>query len=263
LSAAALRVPIAQSRLRPARSAPAPRPRPRRSAARPAVLLVALLARGEDKKPPAVPAKDWRNATAFKVLRAIDGDMIEVEQDGKPVKVRLIGVDTPETVHPSKPVEAFGKEASRFTANLLKGESVYLEFDKDKADKYGRVLAYVYRAPDGLFVNLEIVRQGYGHAYTKYPFDPDMMKLFRHYGAAARDAGRGLWGAAEAIDGKDTKAEKIEPKDAGKGEVYVTASGTKYHADGCKFLAKSKIPCALADAKAKKLEPCSVCNPPK
>ena len=105
------------------------------------------------------------------MLRTIDGDTIEVEQDGKPVKVRLIGVDTPETVHPSKPVEAFGKEASRFTANLLKGESVYLEFDKDKTDKYGRTLAFVYRAPDGLFVNLEIIRQGYGHAYTKYPFD--------------------------------------------------------------------------------------------
>jgi endonuclease YncB( thermonuclease family) len=68
------------------------------------VLLGALFVRAEDKKPPAIPVKDWKNATAFKVLRAIDGDTIEVEQDGKPVKVRLIGVDTPETVHPSKPV---------------------------------------------------------------------------------------------------------------------------------------------------------------
>ena len=91
-----------------------------------------------------------------------------------------------------------------------------------------------------------------------------MMKLFRHYGAAARDAGRGLWASAEAIDGKDTKAEKPEPKaGADKGEVYATAGGTKYHADGCRFVAKSKIPCTLAEAKKKGLEPCSVCNPPK
>ena len=69
-------------------------------------------------------------------------------------------------------------------------------------------------------------------------------------------------GSPDPIDGKDTKAEAKQP-DATKGEVYLTASGTKYHADGCKFLAKSKIPCSLADAKAKKLEPCSVCNPPK
>jgi micrococcal nuclease len=99
----------------------------------PIALLVAFLARAEDKKS-APPVKDWSKTTAFKVLRTIDGDTIEIEQDGKPVKVRLTGVDTPETVHPSKPVEAFGKEASRFTANLLKGESAYLEFDKDKQD---------------------------------------------------------------------------------------------------------------------------------
>src|SRR5688572_18099377 len=116
----------------------------------PVLLLVAVLARAEDKKPLTIPAKDFKGTTASKVLRVIDGDTIEIEQDGKPVKVRLIGVDTPETVHPSKPVEEYGREASKFTTNLLKGESVFLEFDKDKADRYGRLLAYVYRAPDGL-----------------------------------------------------------------------------------------------------------------
>jgi micrococcal nuclease len=121
------------------------------------------------------------------------------------VKVRLIGVDTPETVHPSKPVEAYGKEASRFTANHLKGESVYPEFDKEKVDKCGRTLAYVYRAPDGLFVNLEIVRQGYGHAYLKYPFDAKLMEAFEWHGKQAREAKRGLWGDGAGVDGKETK----------------------------------------------------------
>jgi len=231
----------------------------------PAVLLAAFFAHAEDKKTPAIPAKDWKGATASKVLRTVDGDTIEVEQDGKPVKVRLIGVDTPETVHPSKPVEAYGKEASKFTSNLLKGESVYLEFDKNNTDKYGRRLAYVYRAPDGLFVNLEIIRQGYGHAYVKYPFKDELMTLFRHYEKDAREAGRGLWASADPIDGKDTKPEKKDAsvRDTAKGEVYLTNSGTKYHTDTCRFVAKSKIPCTLADAKAKKFEPCSVCNPPK
>jgi micrococcal nuclease len=197
------------------------------------------------------------------VLRVIDGDTIVIEQDGKPVKVRLIGVDTPETVHPNKPVEFYGKEASRFTTNLLKGESVYLEFDQQKQDRYKRTLAYVYRAPDGLFVNLEIIRQGYGHAYTKYPFNGEYMALFRHYEKQAREAQRGLWGAAP-VDGKDTKPEA--PKDAGKDKkdatVYVTKTGSKYHCEGCRFLAKSKIPIEMKDAR-KKCGPCSVCKPPK
>ena len=64
--------------------------------------------------------------------------------------VRLIGVDTPETVHPNKPVKAYGKEASNFTKNLLLGESVYLRYDVERIDQYGRLLAYLYRAPDGL-----------------------------------------------------------------------------------------------------------------
>lgn len=76
-------------------------------------------------------------------------------------------------------------------------------------------------------------------------------------------AGRGLWGSAEPIDGKGTKVEKIEPKgDAGKGEVYATTGGTRDHADGCKFLARSKFPCTPAEAKAKKLGQCSVRDPP-
>ena len=94
----------------------------------------------------------------------------------------------------------------------MKGESGYLEFDKDKTGKYGRTLAFVYRAPDRLFVNAEIIRQGYGHAYVKYPFDDKLMTQFRDYEKAAREAGRGLWGSADPIDGKDTTPPKPEPK---------------------------------------------------
>ena len=122
--------------------------------------------------------------TPIRVLGVVDGDTIKIEYEGRSATVRLIGVDTPETVHPNKPVEFFGKEASAFTKNPLIGESVYLRFGNETRDKYNRLLAYVFRSPDGLFVNLEIVRQGYGHAYVKYPFEH--MELFRDYDAAFR-----------------------------------------------------------------------------
>jgi len=133
----------------------------------------------------------------YKVERVVDGDTVVLLMDGQPTKVRLIGVDTPETVHPKKAVEYYGKEASRFLKNLLGGEEVWVEYASENAtkDKYGRVLAYLYRAPDGLFVNAEIIRQGYGHAYTRFPFK--YMEEFRSYERAAREAQRGLWAEPE------------------------------------------------------------------
>jgi micrococcal nuclease len=82
------------------------------------------------------------------VLRIVDGDTLVVELNGKGTKVQLIGVDTPETVHPSKPVQFYGKEACQFTTKSLTRRSVYLEYKPDeRTDSYGRTLAYVYRAP--------------------------------------------------------------------------------------------------------------------
>jgi micrococcal nuclease len=122
--------------------------------------------------------------------RVIDGDTIIVNIEGKKEKVRLIGVDTPETVHPNKPVEYFGKEASEFTKKMVEGKKVRLEYDWQKRDKYGRLLAYVFLT-DGTFLNAEIIKQGYGFAYTKYPFK--YLDEFRRYEREARENGRGLW----------------------------------------------------------------------
>ena len=146
---------------------------------------------GQVITPKQYPIEDFSKDTAYQVIDIIDGDTIKVNYKGKLTTVHLIGVDTSETVHPQKPVEAYGKEATYFLKNLLLGESVYLRFDVQRTDKYGRTLAYIYRAPDGLFVNLEIVRQGYGKAYTVFPFKHK--SLFRHYGGQAQKAGRGLW----------------------------------------------------------------------
>lgn len=124
----------------------------------------------------------WRT-----VVRAVDGDTIELDGGER---VRLIGVDTPETVHPEKPVERFGKEASEFTKRMCEGKKVRLEFDQDTKDRFGRTLAYVY-LEDGTFLNAEIIKQGYGFAYTQFPFK--YMEEFKKYQSEAREAGRGLW----------------------------------------------------------------------
>jgi len=122
--------------------------------------------------------------------RVIDGDTIVVAINGKEERVRLIGVDTPETVHPSKPVEYFGKEASEFTKCMVEGKRIRLEYDWQKRDKYGRLLAYVYLL-DGTFLNAEIIKQGYGFAYTRFPFK--YLEEFRQYERAARENQKGLW----------------------------------------------------------------------
>lgn len=142
---------------------------------------------------PILPTPDFSKLTAYPVVRVVDGDTIVVSDKGKDVKVRLVGVDTPETVHPRKPVEHYGKEASRFTTNLLKGEKVYLVGEPlpGALDRYGRTLAYVYRVPDGLFVNAEIIRQGYGHAYTQIP--SKYMREFKQLEQFAKKAEKGLW----------------------------------------------------------------------
>lgn len=133
------------------------------------------------------------------VTRVVDGDTLVVSIAGQEERVRLIGVDTPETVHPQKPVEYFGKEASAFTRQLVEGKTVRLEEDADTTDRdrYDRLLRYAY-LPDGRLLNAEIIGQGYGHAYTRFPFTK--MEEFRRLQREAREAGRGLWGETAAAE---------------------------------------------------------------
>jgi micrococcal nuclease len=123
------------------------------------------------------------------VSRVIDGDTIVVDTVGT---VRLIGVDTPETVDPNEPVGCFGPEASAFTRSISTGRMVRLEFDTDRTDRFGRTLAYVY-LPDEVFLNATLVQQGYGYAYTVFPFR--YLDQFRALEREAREARRGLWAA--------------------------------------------------------------------
>jgi micrococcal nuclease len=123
----------------------------------------------------------------------VDGDTIDITIGGHDDTVRLIGIDTPETVKPDAPVECFGAEASAHLAALLPaGTPVRLERDEVARDRFGRLLAYVYL--DQTFVNLELVEQGYAEART-YGDNESLAGPFAAAEATARDAGRGLWGA--------------------------------------------------------------------
>ena len=102
-------------------------------------------------------------------------------------------------------------------------------------------------------MNLEIVRQGYGHAYTRFPFKH--MELFRHYGNRARTAGKGLYGDPGPLPPE-------EPPENESEQLYRTRTGKKYHREGCGSLSRSKIPITLAEAKERNLGPCGRCKPP-
>lgn len=130
-----------------------------------------------------------------RVIDVIDGDTIRVRFSGSVETVRLIGVDTPETKHPDKGVECFGPEASARTAELVgSGTLVRVERDLATRDRYGRLLAYVYRVSDSLFVNETLLVEGYARAL---PFDdtPTFHDRFARAEENARASAVGLWGA--------------------------------------------------------------------
>jgi len=133
-----------------------------------------------------------------RVVRAVDGDTIVVSRDGGRTeeRVRYIGVDTPETVKPDTPVQCFGKRASAFNHRLVDGREVRLVLDAEARDRFGRLLAYVYRTDDGRFVNAELMRGGYARTLTIAP-NVRHAGQFRTLAAEARRAGRGLWSACE------------------------------------------------------------------
>jgi micrococcal nuclease len=126
------------------------------------------------------------------VLRVVDGDTLIVEPKER---IRLIGVDAPESVAPARPVECMAREASRFLSELLpKGTAVQLEYDVERLDRYGRTLAYVWVNSTGLFVNAELIRRGFAQPLT-IPPNVAHADRFADLALEARGAARGLWGS--------------------------------------------------------------------
>ena len=137
---------------------------------------------------------------AATVVEVVDGDTVVVEMVGRTERVRLIGIDTPEVAGGYLPAECYGDEATVFTKSLLpEGTEVRLTRDIEARDRYDRLLAYMHRASDGLFVNLEIAANGYAEALV---IEPNTTHADSFYAAAgdARDHGLGLWDACGSAD---------------------------------------------------------------
>lgn len=133
------------------------------------------------------------NPGTYAVARFIDGDTLSVDMNGKRETVRMIGIDTPETHKPNTPVQCYGPAAAAFTKNLIGNQKVRLESDpkNQNRDRYNRLLRYVY-LPDNKLVQKELVANGYGFAYTQFPFGK-----MDEFVAAERQAAlgkKGLWG---------------------------------------------------------------------
>lgn len=161
-------------------------------------------------------AQEWTpDITHAVVTRVIDGDTIEVLCEDHSLTVRLVGVDTPETVHPRKSVEPYGKEASAFTRQALEGNDVWLEFDVSRMDRYDRALAYVWTKPPSTWSDSEIrecmhnavlLLRGYGQLMTIQP-NVRYVNAFVRYQTEARELSEGLWDSSFAQDHQPTSVD--------------------------------------------------------
>ena len=161
------------------------------------------------------------------VVRVVDGDTIDVLIGGEQLRLRYIGIDTPETVDPRRPTGCFGKEASARNRELVEGKTVELEKDVSETDRYGRLLRYVWL--EGGMVNARLVEEGYATAAT-FPPDVRYAERFAALQAQARDQGRGLWGACvtpEAQAGCDGPPIKGNISSTGE-KIYHVPGGAFY-----------------------------------
>ena len=184
------------------------------------------------------------------VSRVIDGDTVELE-DGR--KLRYIGIDTPELVHPDKATECFAKEAMEENKRLVDGKTVRLESDVSETDRYGRLLRYV--SVENTMVNDTLVRQGFAHAST-YPPDVKYSQQFLEAEKEARENNRGLWGGCPSnttpevrfLQAPGLQPGALEERDFGAGQSScvikgnISSSGEKiYHVPGCGSYEKTSI----------------------
>ncbi|WP_152394971.1 thermonuclease family protein [Paenibacillus guangzhouensis] len=218
--------------------------------------------------------------TNAKVVKVVDGDTLDVEFNGKTERIRLLLVDTPETVHPSKPVEPFGPEASKFAKETLSNQRVKVEFDVSERDKYGRLLAYVWI--DGKMFNELLLEKGLARVAYVYPPNVKYVDQFRAIQSKAQKAELGIWsienyatdrgfddaaakkseqGAKSTTKAKDTSATDNAKKPSTIGSCKkptikgnISSKGDKiYHVPGGQSYESTKAEemfCSEADAEA-------------
>ncbi|MDP2946334.1 MAG: thermonuclease family protein [bacterium] len=172
---------------------------------------------------------------SVKVTRVVDGDTIEIEGGEK---VRYIGIDTPETVDPRKPVQCFGVEASKKNKEMVEGKMVRLEKDITDRDKYNRLLRYVWL--DDVLVNLELVKQGFAYSYS-YPPDIKYQDQIINAQQEAKGAIRGLWSACP-VQAAIPAPQENNPSGSCLIKGNISTSGEKiYHLLGCGSYSKTQI----------------------
>ncbi len=143
----------------------------------------------------------------------VDGDTIAVHMNGKVESIRMIGIDTPETHKPNSPVQCYGPAAAAYTKNLIGSQKVRLQSDEQSQDRdrYDRLLRYVY-LPDGRLVEAELIKNGYGFAYTQFPFTKS--DEFVQDQEAARTASKGLWGNCQPFQEANGRWQTEDLSDA-------------------------------------------------
>jgi len=193
--------------------------------------------------------------TSHKVVRIVDGDTFEIKGGQK---VRMIGIDTPESVHPDAEKNTeFGKLASEFTKSKIEGKNIKLVKDVSETDKYGRLLRYVY-LEDGTFFNELLVKEGYAKVST-YPPDVKFADVFVKAEQYARENDKGLWGI--------TKTSQTSTSDTEAEYQYVgSKESNKYHLPTCTWAKKITAENLIKfkdkeDAEQQGYEPCGVCKP--
>jgi micrococcal nuclease len=196
-------------------------------------------------------------ADGYPVTRVVDGDTLIVDVDGSEERVRLIGVDTPESVHPDEKRNVpYGAAASEFTKTLTEGKTVTLELDVQERDRYGRLLAYVYL--DEVMLNKTLLSEGYAKLAT-YPPNVRYVDEFTQLQAEARENGAGIW----AEEQPRTQARLQTQAEA----AYIGNSHTmKFHRPDCRYVPsiteRRRVRLSSrTQAEADGYEACKVCKP--
>jgi micrococcal nuclease len=210
-----------------------------------------------------------------KVRRVVDGDTIEIAYQGRKERLRFIGVNTPETKHPTKGVQPYGPEASDYTKKALTGRQVWLEFDVGLRDQYGRLLAYIWvekpegRIDDaqirGKMFNASLLLDGYAQQVT-FPPNVRYVDFFSVYQTEARNASRGLWGLETERRGSKTEAKENTPAPISESGYVGNRDSLVFHrasCDGARTMnAKNRV--SIEDrekAVEEGFKPCPICKP--